>query len=86
MVVCFRRHAFDMQHGGGRGGAEGGAERLEVVPRRFGGGKATQQGNAVGCGAAGEIADDRPEGVVDILRQLDVDDALGLAVFVEIDA
>ncbi|MCY1235222.1 hypothetical protein D9M72_478300 [compost metagenome] len=81
----FRGHAFHMQHGGRGCRAEGGAERLQVVARRLCGSETAQKWNAVGRGLAGEVADQRPEGIVDTIRQFHVDDALRPARFVEID-
>ena len=62
---------------------EGGAQRLEIVAARL---RAleTQQRDAVGRGAAGEIAEERPEAVVRPLGPLDFEDAARAPALVEI--
>ena len=58
---------------------------LEIVPRRLCGPETTQQRNTIRRGLAGEIANERPEGIIDTSWQRHIDDALRPAVFLEID-
>ncbi|MNT05067.1 hypothetical protein D3C72_1396700 [compost metagenome] len=82
----FRRYTLDMQHGCCGGGAKSSAERLQIIPRRLCRAEAAQQRNTIRRCLTGEITDERPEGVVDALRQSHVDNTLRTTVFFEINA